>query len=261
MKILVPIKSVMDVELNIRVSEGAIVEDGMNYLLSKWDENAIEAALALSEIQEGEVTVVSVGPERAAEILRKALAMGAAQALHVNDPAAHGSDAFGIGRILAAVAKRESYDLIITGKQAQDTDQGATGAVLATLLDWPLVANVVEVREPQNGTLIVHRQGNQGREVLEVRLPAVLTANDSLNEPRLASLRGIMQAKRKPFAELSLADLEIPAEQVGAAAARTEIVAYASPKSRSAGQKFEGEPEEIVAKVVALLADEAKIFA
>ena len=262
LNILVPVKSVMDVELNIRVKDGKIAQDGMNYILSKWDENAVEAALQLKEKHGGgDVTVVSVGPDRAAEALRKALAMGADKALHVNDPAAEGSDSFGIARILAAAAKKAGCDLILTGKQAQDTDMGATGAILSALLDWPLVANVQEIAAVEGKQFTVERLGHAGKEVIAVTLPAVLTANDSLNEPRLASLRGIMQAKKKPFETVKLSDLGVNPGDVGAAGARVQTVSYAPPAGRAAGKKLEGDAAEIAKQAVDLLANEAKIFA
>lgn len=261
MNILVPVKSVMDVELNIRVKDGKVAEDGMNYILSKWDENAVEAALQLKEKHGGEVIVISIGPERAGEALRKALAMGADKALHVNDPAAEGSDSLGVARILAAAAKKGGYDLIITGKQAQDTDLGATGAILAALLDWPAVVNVQAIAAVEGKKMTVHRLGHAGKEVIDVTLPAVFTANDSLNEPRLASLRGIMQAKKKPFETVKLADLGVDPATVGAAGARIQVVEVTPPAGRAAGKKFEGDPVEITKQVVHLLANEAKIFA
>jgi len=262
LNIVVPVKSVIDVELNIRVRDGKIVEDGLNYILSKWDENALEAALQLKEANGGEVTAVTVGPERAGEALRKALAMGADKGVHVNDAAAEGSDALGIAKILAKVCQRGPFDLVITGRQAQDTDMGATGAALAEMLSVPLCVNVIKI-EPQgaDGKLNLRRKGDLGTEVIEVTLPAVLTANDSLNEPRLASLRGIMQAKKKPMEVLTLADLGLDAGEVGPAGAGVERVELSPPPQRAAGKKFEGEPEEIAKQVVELLANEAKIFA
>ena len=143
MKIIVPVKSVIDVELNIRVKDGKVVKDGLNYILSKWDENALEAALQLKEANDGEVTAVTIGPDRAGEALRKALAMGADKGVHVNDPAAADSDAFGIAKMLAKVIQRGEFDLVITGRQSQDTDLGATGPVLAEMLGGPLVVNVI----------------------------------------------------------------------------------------------------------------------
>ena len=261
MNIIVPVKSVIDVELNIRVRDGKVVEDGMNYVLNKWDENAVEAALVLREQLEGEVTVVTVGPDRAGESLRKALAMGADKAIHVNDPAAEGSDAHGFASILAAVIKRAPFDLVITGRQAQDTDMGATGPMLAAMLDVPQVVSVVGIPDASDSKLTVHRQGLTGIEVLEVTLPALLTASDSMNEPRLASLRGIMQAKKKPLETLTLGDLGMDAGQAGTAGARVEVVEVLPPPERAAGQKFEGDEEEITRQVVDLLANQAKIFA
>lgn len=261
MNIIVPVKSVIDVELNIRVRDGKVVEDGMNYVLNKWDENAVEAALVLKEQLEGEVTVVTVGPDRAGESLRKALAMGADKAIHVNDPATVGSDAHGFASILAAVIKRAPFDLIITGRQAQDTDMGATGPMLAAMLDVPQVVSVVGIPEAADSKLTVHRLGLTGIEVLEVTLPALLTASDSMNEPRLASLRGIMQAKKKPLETLTLSDLGMDPGQAGAAGARVELVEVLPPPERAAGQKFEGDEAEITKQVVELLANKAKIFA
>jgi len=260
LNILVAVKHVIDVELNLRVREGKLVEEGLNYVLSKWDENALEAALQLKEAGGGEVTAVTIGPERAGESLRKALAMGADKGVHVNDPAAAGSDSLGFARILAKVAGRGSYDLILCGRQSQDTDLGATGPMLAELLGLPCVANVVKIEPGGGGKLTVHRNGDVGREVAEVTLPALLTANDSLNEPRLASLRGIMAAKKKPLETLTLAELGVDASSVGAAGAHVGIAEFAPPKARKAGQKFEGDAEEITRKVVDLLVNEAKIF-
>lgn len=262
MHIVVTVKSVIDVELNIRVREGQIVQEGLNYILSKWDENALEAALQLKEANEGEITAITIGPDRAGEALRKALAMGADRGIHVNDPASEGSDSFGYAKILAKAIARQPFDVVITGRQAQDTDMGATGAALAELLNVPLAVNVIHIdMQSAGGKLTLKRKGDAGAEILELTLPALLTANDSLNEPRLASLRGIMQAKKKPMEVLTLADLDIDPGEVGAAGAGIEIVEFAPPSQRLAGKKFEGEPEEITRQVVELLANEAKIFA
>lgn len=260
MNIIVPVKRVIDVDLNIRVKDGKVAEDGMNYVLNRWDETAVEEALVLKEKHDGEVTVVSVGPEKVGEVLRKALAMGADKAIHVNDPATEGSDSFGFAKVLAKVVEKGSYDLVIMGKQAQDTDMGATGPILGELLNFPQVADVIKV-DGDGTKLTVERLGATGREVSEVVLPALLTANDSLNEPRLASLRGIMQAKKKPMEIYTLSDLGIDPSDVGSAGARIEVVEIMSPPERAAGQKFEGDEDETTRTVVELLVNEAKIFA
>lgn len=261
MNIIVPVKSVIDVELNIRVRDGQVAEDGMNYVLNKWDENAVEAALVLKENLDGEITVVTIGPDRSGECLRKSLAMGADRAVHVNDPATEGSDAHGLATILAKVAQRGSFDLIVTGKQAQDTDMGGTGPLLAAMLDLPLVVGAVGMEPAGDGKLTLKRQGQFGTEVIELTLPALVTASDSLNEPRLASLRGIMQAKKKPMEILTLGDLGIDPGEVGAAGARIEVTEIQPPPDRAAGKKFEGDEAETTAQVMELLTNEAKIFA
>jgi len=260
LNILVPVKHVVDVELNLRVRDGKLIEEGLTFVLSRWDENALEAALQLKEAAGGEVTAVTIGPERAGESLRKALAMGADQGIHVSDPAAAGSDSLGFAKILAAVAKKHTYELIFCGRQSQDTDMGGTGPMLAELLGIPFVANVVQVGAGEAGRLQVHRNGDAGREVLDVALPVLLTANDSLNEPRLASLRGIMAAKKKPLETLTLADLGVDPSSAGAAGAKVGVTEFLPLKGRKAGQKFEGDPAEITRKVVDLLVNEAKAF-
>ncbi len=157
MNIIVTVKSVIDVDLNIRVRDGKVVEEGLNYVLNRWDETAVEAALQLKEAVEGEVTVVSIGPDRAGEALRKALAMGADKAMHVNDPATEGSDSFGFAKILAKAAGRQPFDLIITGKQSQDMDMGSTGPILAEMLGLPLVVNAIRIEAGGDDKLNLHR--------------------------------------------------------------------------------------------------------
>jgi electron transfer flavoprotein beta subunit len=164
--------------------------------------------------------------------------------------------------VLAKAIARAPYDLVITGRQAQDTDMGATGAALAELLGVPLCVNIVKMDPAAgDGKLTLGRKGDVGVEMMEVTLPALMTANDSLNEARLASLRGIMQAKKKPMEVLTLADLGLSPDEVGAAGAGVELVEFSPPPQRAAGKKFEGEPEEVARQVVELLANEAKIFA
>ena len=261
MQIVVPIKSVIDVELNLRVVEGRVVEEGLTYILNKWDENALEAALVLKEALGGEVTVVTIGPPRAAETMRKALAMGADRGIHLQDPATDGSDSLGYAKILAAIIARQPFDLILCGKQAQDSDMGATGIILAELLKIPQVPAAIAISADSAERLSIQRNGAEGVETLVMQLPGLITASDSLNEPRLASLRGIMQAKRKPVELLTLAELDLEASEVGAAAAKTVVERVEAPPTRAEGQKFEGDEAETTAKVMDLLEHQAKIFA
>lgn len=258
MKILVPIKQVMDVELNIRVQNGQVAEDGMAWVMSKWDETALEAALRLKDVGTAtEVLVATVGGEHSHDTLRKALAMGADRAVAIN--AAPGADPLVTARLLAALAQKEAPRLVITGLQAQDTDTGGVGPMLAQLLAMPCATNVVGV-EPLTAdaaTLTVHRRGDVGRETVELTLPACITANDSLNEARLASLKGIMAAKKKPLDVLDAAALGVDAALL---VPQVEVATLASPPKRAAGRKFEGEPAQTAQQVVDLLAKEAKVF-
>ena len=261
MKIVVPVKSVVDVELNLRVRDGRLQEDGLNYVLSKWDEHALEAALQLCETNDGEVIVVTVGLKRAGEALRKALAMGAHKGIHVLEDGLVGSDSKSLGRVLAAAIKRESADLVVTGRQAQDTDMGATGWYLAAALGLPAVSNVAGITlELCAGRLELERKGDAGMEMVSLALPALITANDSLNEPRLASLRGIMQAKKKPVEVVSLEDLGLSMGEVGPDANGCELLGLLAPPDRVAGQKFSGDVSDITTQAMEKLDTEAKLF-
>lgn len=261
MKIVVLMKQVIDVELNIRVKDGAIVEDGLNYVISNWDEIGIEAALQMVEAVKGEVTLLTVGPDRAQEALRKGLAMGADKAVHVKDAACDGSDSLAYATIIAEALKKQSFDLVIAGKQSQDTDSGLTPSMVAELLGLPQVTNIVKVEKTTDTQLDVLRKGDHGNEVVELKLPALITVNDSLNTPRLASLRGIMAAKKKPLEELNLAALGIAPDKVGKQGSATTILAFEEPQNRQAGQKFSGAEEETTKQVLGLLQTQAKIFA
>ncbi|MBF0280632.1 MAG: electron transfer flavoprotein subunit beta/FixA family protein [SAR324 cluster bacterium] len=262
MNIIVLIKQVIDVELNLRIKDGALVEDGLNYVISSWDETAIEAALQLVEtVGAGEVTLITIGPERASDALRKGLAMGADKAVHVLDSAFDGSDSFAYARGLAKLLETREYDLILAGKQAQDTDAGLTPSMLAEFLGLPQVTNIVKVDQAEEGKMVLHRKGDHGNEVIELTLPAVVSVNDSLNEPRLASLRGIMQAKKKPMETMDLAAIGGDASLVGESGRQTKIISLLEPEARQAGKKFEGSEEETSKQVIDLLLNEAKIFA
>lgn len=261
MNIIVLIKQVIDVELNLRIKEGALVEEGLNYVISSWDETAIEGALQIIEtVGSGEVTLLTIGPERAADALRKGLAMGADKAIHLLH-SADSSDSFGYAKGLAQFLSSQTYDLILAGKQAQDTDAGLTPSMLAEFLNLPQVTNIAKVEEVSAEKMRVHRKGDHGNEVVELTLPAVVSVNDGLNEPRLASLRGIMQAKKKPLETLDLATAGIDPGQMGNEGRQTQVVGIHAPESRKAGQKFEGNEEETTRQVIDLLVNEAKIFA
>jgi electron transfer flavoprotein beta subunit len=260
LKILTTVKKVVDVELNIHVKDGAIVEDGLQYVINAWDENAVEAAVQLKEKNNAETTLVSLGGGDNADIIRKCYAMGIDEGIHVDDPALAKADSAVYANVLKKVVEKGGYDLVITGKQAQDTDSGQTGIMLAEALGFPCVSNVVSVDVLDDTHIKVSRLGDSGTEIIELVLPAVITVSDSINEPRLPAMRGIMMAKKKKIDSMDLAGLGISGADVGSNALTSEVVEFMASKTRKAGRKFEGDAAKITAEVVGLLATEAKVF-
>ena len=260
MKILTTVKKVVDVELNIHVNNGAIVEDGLQYVINAWDENAVETAVQLKENNNAQTTLVSIGSGDNTDIIRRCYAMGIENGIQIDDPALDKADSFAFAKILQKVYEQGDYDLVITGKQAQDTDNGQTGIILAENLGLPCVSNVIGIEVIDDQHLKVSRAGDLGTEIVELELPAVITVDVSINEPRLPAMRGIMMAKKKKINVMDLAALGTSAEEVGCSAPKSEIAEFMASESRKAGQKFEGEPAEITAQVVGLLASEAKVF-
>jgi electron transfer flavoprotein beta subunit len=260
LKILTTVKKVVDVELTIHLKDGAIVEDGLQYVINAWDENAVEASVQLKEKHNAETTLVSIGGGDNTDIIRKCYAMGIDNGIHIEDPALKKADSFTYAKVLQKVFEKGSYDLVITGKQAQDTDSGQTGIMLAEFLGLPCVSNVIAIDVIDDQHIKVSRLGDAGTEIVELALPAVITVSDSINEPRLPQMRGLMMAKKKKIDEMDLAALGTSPDEVGAGAPKSEVVEFLASKSRKAGQKFEGDPAEITAKVVGLLASEAKVF-
>ncbi|MBW1973761.1 MAG: electron transfer flavoprotein subunit beta/FixA family protein [Deltaproteobacteria bacterium] len=262
MNILVCIKQVPDTEAEIKpTSDGKGVNlEGLKFVMNVYDEYGVEEALKLKESQGGEVTLISLGPDRAVEAIRTGLAMGADKAVHINDPAFEGSDAIVTAKVLANVIKDMEYDIIFCGKQAIDDDLAQVGTALAEFLGIPSVA-VINKFEMQDGKAIVHRQVEGGEEVFEVPLPAVFTCQKGLNEPRYPSLPGIMKAKKKPMEIKKLSDVGMEASQVGVEGSKTKILKVVLPPARSAGKKIEGEtPDEIAQKLAKALKEEAKVI-
>ncbi|MCP3944716.1 MAG: electron transfer flavoprotein subunit beta/FixA family protein [Desulfobacteraceae bacterium] len=258
MKILTTVKKVVDVELNIHIENGAIVEDGLQYVINAWDENAVEAAVVLKENNGAQTTLVSIGGEDNTDMIRKCYAMGIENAILIDEPSLAGADSFVYARVLQKVYETGDYDLVIAGKQAQDTDNGQTGIILSKYLDLPCVSNVISMEVMDETHIKVSRLGDGGIEIVELALPAVVTVSDSINEPRLPAMRGIMMAKKKKIEIMDLAKLGTSLDEVGGA--KSQIVEFMKSKTRQGGQKFEGDAAEITTRVVDLLANEAKVF-
>ena len=206
--------------------------------LNHFDANAVEEALRLKGDSDTEVVVVSLGPAKAADSLRKALAMGADRAVLVSDAAASGSDLVATSAVLAKALERESADLVLFGQQASDGDGAVLWAAVAERLHRPVVSQVAELRL-QEGALRLKRQTEFGYDVIEAPLPAVIAVSDAINEPRYPSLKGIMGAKKKPFETLSLDEIGVDAGTAGEAGSKTEVLALGDPPSRGDARKIE----------------------
>ncbi len=264
MKIGVCIKQVPDTETRLRVrADGRwIDEDEMAFGINEGDEYAVEEALSIAERSGGEVVAVCIGPERAREALRKALAVGAGRAIHLADAAFQGGDCWANARALAEVARRESFDLVITGSQSADAGFGSTGTLLAALLGWPHAWLVVGLEIEEGGrSARVTREMEAGKnELLRLALPAVIEVQAGINKPRYASLKGIMQAKRKELAVLSPSDLGLAPERVGAAGSRLEILSVSVPEKGEGAQIFEGDVQAAARQLVEKLRTEARVL-
>jgi len=243
MNIVVCVKYVPDAQSTLTFNESDNTTDrvGVDGLLSELDEYAIEAGLKLAEsadggLAENTVTVLTVGPDRAADAIKKSLQMGAHAGVHVNDEAIHGSDAAATSLILAeAVKKIGSPDLILTGMASTDGTMGVVPAMLAERLGLPQVTLASEMTV-EGGTVTIRRDGDVASETITASLPALVSVTDQINEPRYPSFKGIMAAKKKPVETLTLADLGLDASTVGLAAAWTKVESFTQRPPREKGQ-------------------------
>ena len=248
MKIMVCLKQVphQDARLDIRPDGAWIQEDNIKFEINSYDTYALEEALRGKDQGECEVVAVSIGPDRVTQALRTALGMGADRAIHVKDAEADDSDALGVARILAAIAKDESPDLIYTGLMADDGNFAAVPPMLAELLGIPHTTAALEI-ERKNGVVRVDREVEGGaHEVVELQTPCLVAVQTGLNQVRYASLKGIMAAKKKPFEVKSIADLGL-AGQVGAAAAKVTVEKISPPPKGNTAELITGTNDEIAA--------------
>jgi electron transfer flavoprotein beta subunit len=262
--IIVCLKQVPDTETQIKIASDAksIVTDDIKWVMNPYDEFGVEEALQIKEKFGGEVTVVGLGPKRVTETIRTALAMGADKGILLTDDNLEGSDSLATAKALAAAIKDLEYDLIFTGQRGVDDDMGIVGAALAELLGIPHVALVTKVEVAEDGKSVKVQRPVEGQVlVIESSLPALLTAQKGLNEPRYASLPGIMKAKKKPLDEKSLGDLGLDAAEFGEGGRKLRIIELTPPPERQAGKIVEGEtPQEKAAELAKLLHEEAKVI-
>ena len=240
MKIAVCVKEVPEAGSARRIDpETKRLDRSGEAALNAFDVNAVEEALRMKEGNpDSEVVVVSLGPARAVDSLRKALAMGADRAVLVSDEAAAGSDLVATGRVLATALDREKPDLVLFGQQSSDSDGAVLWAAVADLLRLPVISQAAELTIA-DGKATVKRQTEFGYERIQAPLPAVVAVSDAINEPRYPSLKGIMGAKSKPQEVLSLADLGLASDLAGEAGSRTEVLALGAPPARAEGREVE----------------------
>ena len=259
MKIIVCMKQVPDTEARIRIApEGkAIAEADVNWIVSPYDEFAVEEALKIREAKGGEVVLVCMGSERAQAALRSGLAMGADSALHLKDPAFDAADTLGTARVLAAgIRTLTPFDLVLAGQQGVGGDNSQIPGLLAELLDLPQVTVAVKI-DVQDGKAVVEREIEGAHETWETSLPAVISAQKGLNEPRYASLKGIMAAKKKPIGVVDAVALGLGAD---ALAPKARVVALELPPPRPPIRMIEGDPETQAKELLRLLHEEAKVI-
>lgn len=255
MKFYVCIKQVPDVNAPLQIKDGKLVQDADRSILNAYDASAVEEALVLKETHGAEVEVVLAGPEKAKETIRKALAMGADKGTHIITDENSNHDSFTYANILAAFFKDKEYDYISCGKQSQDTDSGLTGSMLAQLLNLPYVTNAVALSY-EDGKLRIKRQGDVGQEIIDLPSPGLITCSNDMNDPRIPSLKGIMQSKRKPVDTINVNELN----SLNNISPKTKILGYEEKPGREPGQKFDGEPEEVAKKVAQLLDSEENLI-
>jgi len=241
MKFFVCLKQVPDVASNV---------DTGRMVLNAYDASALEQALVITESHGGEIELVLIGPDSASEAIRKALAMGADSANHIRVDPNSQMDSDGASRILADFFAQRKFDVIACGKQSQDTDAGLTGAMLAERLGLPYTTNAVDLQVSKTG-LTARRQGDEGEEIIDMPTPCLVTCSNDMNDPRIPSLRGIMQAKKKSITLLEPGPQPAP---------RTRVEGYEELPGRAAAAMIEGEPGEQAATLVEKLRNESGVI-
>lgn len=263
MKIIVCIKQVPDTATKIAIKEGSkeINTEQVQFVLNPYDEFAVEEALRIKERKEGtEITIITIGQEKAKEAVKTALAMGADRARYIQDDKIDGSDNYVIASILAKAIEDMEHDLILCGKQAVDDDSFFVGQALAEMLGIPHMSVITKLDFSEDyKTATVKRQVEGGSEIVEVPLPALFTCQKDLNTPRLPSMKGIMSVKKKEIIKLDLAGVGLEGDQVGEKGSLLKTISLSLPPQRAGGKVLDGSDEETSKELVRLLREEAKV--
>lgn len=266
MKILSLVKYVPESTAAIKVkADGSGIESaGVKLVMNPFCEFAVEAALQFKEknaAASAELTVMTLGPAAAVDVLRTGFAMGVENGVHLCDPLFDGLDDLGVARVLAAAIKDQKFDVIFTGKHAIDYDRGQVGPALAELLGMPHVGAVTAIEWGAGFKSAIARRRIEGaEEVVEVQLPCLFTIEKGYVEPRYPSLPGLMKAKKKPVDTKNAAALGLSAADLGGDNWTTKMDGFTPPPPRPPGRKLEGEPEQVVQELVRILRDEEKLI-
>jgi electron transfer flavoprotein beta subunit len=250
-----------DTRIKIKDPESGVDTAGVKWEINPYDEFALEEALRLKDAKKADqVIIFTIGDAESEQKIREGLARGADAAVRIDDPALAGSDSLGIARVLAAALKAEGVDLVLAGKQAVDGDRSQVPAMIAELLDWPQALALAKLEIEGSNITAWRNAGGGSRDAIATTLPAVLTADKELNEPRYASLRGIMMAKRKKIAVKSLSDLGVSPASVGAGAAVVVENNWSLPPQRAEVHMIDGDGADAARELVRLLREDAKVI-
>lgn len=254
MNILVLIKQVPDTEAKINVSGGKVGEAGIKWIISPYDEIALEEAIRIKEKSGGTVTAITVGTDQAVSALRTAYAMGADKAVHIKTDDYEMLDAYGIAEAIIKATEGEEYKVILAGRQGSDSDNGQVPLIIATLKNWGVISYAKEI-DLQDDKAVVGCEAEGGDATYESTYPVIVTANAGLNEPRYPSLKGIMASKKKPIDTKELSELGVSVDP------RIEVIGFEPPPERPPGRLIEAEePEDKAKELVKALNEEIKVL-
>lgn len=258
MNIIVCIKQVPETtEVRINHETNTLIREGVKSIINPFDMYAIEEAMRLKEKFGGKATVITMGPPQADSALREAISMGIDEGILICDRAFAGSDTWATSYTLSgAIKKIGSFDLIICGKQASDGDTAQVGPGIATHLDIPQVTYVKKIEEVRNNSMRVERMMEEGFEIIETPLPALLTVVKEINEPRLPSLKGMIKAKQAKITTWTQKELNLDTQSIGLCGSPTQVVKIFTPPQRTGGQIITGDTKEMAEKLVELLRDD-----
>lgn len=258
MNIIICIKQVPETtEVRINPETNTLIREGVKSIINPFDMYAIEEAVRLKEKFGGKTTVITMGPPQAEAALREAISLGIDEAVLVGDRAFAGSDTWATSYTLSgAIKKLGQFDLIICGKQASDGDTAQVGPGISAHLDIPQVTYVKKIEEVKDNSMRVERMMEEGYEVIETPLPALLTVVKEINEPRLPSLKGMMRAKSAKITVWTQKELNLDAQGIGLCGSPTQVVKIFTPPQREGGQMLQGEAPEVAEKLIGLIKDE-----